>query len=358
MLRRRLRWLVHNAGTSAYLGVVPVLRVYFTSDDIGRIRIAQHPDPLWELVLAVHMLRRQSGDLQFTHWRSRVTAALRRTELGPRLGLLLALLPPIGYFPDFLNPIAASRGLEHGLEAIRSTPRAVLQREIQQLAGSRQLPTSAGSVASGSPSALVELTETMQTCYNLTVAPFRQTIETVLARDRDARMTALADQGVDGLFGSLCPLVRWSAGELRIPAHRDQELHLDGRGLLLIPAYFCIRTPVTMFDPELPPVLVYPAQLQPNEALFQHDKPQPTALPALIGATRTAVLDTIGDRRISTTTELARHLAISMASASEHTRVLRDAGLITSHRDRNRMLHQMTPLGRALRAGPPQSQSR
>lgn len=348
---RSLRWLVRSARNIGVLGVVAVLRLYFTSDDIGRIRIARNPDPLWELVLAVHMLRRQPGDLQFAHWRSYVNAALRRAELGSRLSLLLALLPPIGYFPDFLNPIAASRGLEHGLEAIRSTPLPVLQRDIQQLARSRQLPRSAGPLATGSPSALVELTKTMQTCYDVTIAPYRPTIETVLTRDRDVRMTALANQGVDGLFDSLRPQVRWSRGELRIPAHRDQELHLDGRGLLLIPAYFCIRAPLTMFDPDLPPVLVYPAQRQPNEALLQRDNPRLTALPALIGATRTAVLDAIGDRRTATTTELARHLAISMASASEHTRVLRDAGLITSYRDRNCMQHQLTPLGRALRAG-------
>jgi hypothetical protein len=46
-----------------------MLRMFFTSEDIAKTRIARQSDPLWELVLAMHMLRRQPGDLLFTHWR-------------------------------------------------------------------------------------------------------------------------------------------------------------------------------------------------------------------------------------------------------------------------------------------------
>lgn len=51
------------------------------------------------------------------------------------------------------------------------------------------------------------------------------------------------------------------------------------------------------------------------------------------------------------TTELARHLAISPATASEHLTVLRQAGLTASLRDRNSVRHTLTPLGHAMLRG-------
>jgi DNA-binding transcriptional ArsR family regulator len=321
-----------------------MLRIHFTSEDIARTRIAPGPDPLWELVLAVHMLRPQPGDLLFAGWRRATIDVLRRASLGRRLRLLLALSPPIGYFPDFLTPIEAIRGLDSGLEAIRRTPVPMLTRDIRQLARSRRLPQSVRHVANGEPHALAELTDTMRTLHTLAITPYQRAIDSTLDRDRRIRMHAFADAGVEGLFGSLRPILHWTAGELRIPGHRDQELSLDGRGLLLIPSYFCIGGPLTMFDPSLPPVLIYPVPRQPR-LLLEH--PPSAALGALIGTTRAAVLDAIGIRRASTT-DLARQVGIATASASEHATVLRQTGLITSHRERNRMLHQLTALGLAL----------
>ena len=125
-----------------------------------------------------------------------------------------------------------------------------------------------------------------------------------------------------------------------------EELHLDGRGLLLIPSYFIVNKPLTMFDPALPPVLVYPVQ-RPPDALPVRDTAKPQALGALIGPTRAAVLQAIGTNP-RTTEELARRAGISAASASEHSGVLRRSGLVESDRDRNRMRHRLTALGLAL----------
>jgi DNA-binding transcriptional ArsR family regulator len=325
-----------------------VLRILFSSADLTRIRIAHRPDPLWELLLAVQLLRRQPGDLLFTAWRAEVTAQLHRAGLGEPLRLLLNLMPHVGYFPDFLNPIASLNGLENGLEAIRSTPKRALERDLRQLALTRRLLDSARLIAAGTPRALVELTDTMRNCHDLIVLPFRRGIDTAFDRDRQAKLDALAGTGVHGLLNTLAPYARWSAGELRIPHYRDQELRLDGRGLILIPAYFCIGAPVTMFDPDLPPVLVHPISPQPHPLPGNNPVQHTAALAALIGTTRAAVLDTIATRHTTTTTELANQLTMSMASTSDHTKILRQAGLITSHRDRNRLLHRLTPLGHAL----------
>ncbi|WP_322656373.1 helix-turn-helix domain-containing protein [Streptomyces justiciae] len=50
----------------------------------------------------------------------------------------------------------------------------------------------------------------------------------------------------------------------------------------------------------------------------------------------------------ATTTEAARHAGVTPTTASHHTTLLRDAGLITSHRYANTVVHTLTPLGAAL----------
>ena len=320
-----------------------MLRIYFTGEDIARTRIAHKLDPLWELVLATHVLR-DRGDPVFAPWRAEAAQRLRSANLGARLNLMLSMMPPRGYFPDFLNPVEALHGLDEGLEAIRTTTRTTLSRDLARLADSHRLPEQARAMTSG-PRPLIELTATMQTCYHLLISPHQQRMEAVLEQDRRDRMDAMADRGVLGLLDSLRPVAQWSEGELLIPGHRDQELYLNGRGLLLVPAYFCRDTPITMFDPDLTPVLVYPVMRQPSFPTCA----EPVVLAALIGATRAAVLMSIGAHAAAEcNTTLAQELGISMASVSEHTAILRSAGLIASHRDKNRILHRLTALGRSI----------
>jgi DNA-binding transcriptional ArsR family regulator len=79
-------------------------------------------------------------------------------------------------------------------------------------------------------------------------------------------------------------------------------------------------------------------------------KPRGAALAALVGRNRAAVLRTIADG--CSTTELADRVGISLAAASQHASILRDAGLITTHRQGSAVLHVLTPLGvELLRAG-------
>jgi DNA-binding transcriptional ArsR family regulator len=78
--------------------------------------------------------------------------------------------------------------------------------------------------------------------------------------------------------------------------------------------------------------------------------PSPAAavdgLVALIGKGKAAALRAIGTGR--TTTDLAAHLEVSASAASQHTATLRAAGLITSTRHGQRVVHTLTPLGTDL----------
>src|SRR5213596_245445 len=46
-----------------------VLRIHFTPEDIGRVRIANEPDPMWETVFSVFRLRRPGPVPIFGRWR-------------------------------------------------------------------------------------------------------------------------------------------------------------------------------------------------------------------------------------------------------------------------------------------------
>ncbi|MEV5508850.1 ArsR/SmtB family transcription factor [Streptomyces orinoci] len=76
-------------------------------------------------------------------------------------------------------------------------------------------------------------------------------------------------------------------------------------------------------------------------------RPYGDPLAALLGTTRARVLRTIA-KGTCTSSELARRAKTPLSTASRHTAILRDAGLITSHRDRNTVLHIITALGTSL----------
>jgi len=324
-----------------------MLRIFFSSDDIARTRLAAGPDPLWETVLSLHILRTQRADLLHGEWRRRVTSELRASSLLPTLGTLFTLNPTTGYFPDFLTPLEGIEGLESGLDAITFTSGRRLRRDVSILAEERSLRPDVRGLADGQAQAVRSLTTAMRSYYEFALAPEWSRIEAVVESDRARRIRAVAASGAEGLLASLRPGSRWRAGELQVNYPFEQEMHLDGRGLLLVPSYFCWRDPVTLLDPELPPVLVYPAE-RPLGNAGRPGTPR-RALAALLGATRAAVLAAIGDG--CSTTDLANRVGVSLAAASQHATVLRNAGFVSSQREANTMLHSVTPLGLSVLNG-------
>ncbi|MFY1619435.1 winged helix-turn-helix domain-containing protein [Micromonospora sp. WMMD736] len=329
-----------------------MLKIYFSGEDILRTRVAPAADPVWELVLSLHALQGRNRDPLTSAWRHTVTRGLRRDIASDQLRLLFALNPPRGYFPDFLTPYASVEGFEAGLEAVRSTPVEVLQRDLALVAAENQLPASAAALARGDVATLRHLSDSMEQYRALAISPYWSRIQAAVAADRNRRARALLDGGVEGLLTSLRPTMRWAGGVLEVRDYpHSRELHLDGRGLLLVPSFFCAPTPVALLDPALPPVLVYPVDRLGGLAAADGEASTATgggrdSLAALLGRTRAAVLQASDDG--CTTGEMARRLDISPAAASQHATVLRNAGLLVSHRDRNTVLHTLTPLGRAV----------
>ncbi|WP_052810069.1 ArsR/SmtB family transcription factor [Streptomonospora alba] len=367
-----------------------MLRIRFDEQYPEAVHLAERPDALWEMLLSLHALQDPRAAPGHEPWRQRVcgrlTAPMRR---------LAEFAPPTGYSPDFLTPPTDADGLDEGLAAVRATPVHRLRRDLRLL--SRQQPRSAvvRNLLREGATGLGPLTETMRAYFDLAVAPVWEDLNTAVEQSlgRTAPRTAApllpsaqpvpapgrsapapgagapptarpssvglgpaprapaappASHGLRDLPAPLRRSARWHGPVLEVAYPVPRDLVLAGRDLHLVPSYFCHRYPIAFYDPQLPPVLVYPAVHTAVPVAAAVDPRRRAALEKLLGRTRAAVLAAIADG--CTTTELSRCLDISPASASEHATVLRSAGLIRSHRERNTVRHRVTELGLRLLA--------
>ncbi|MFI8264369.1 MULTISPECIES: ArsR/SmtB family transcription factor [unclassified Streptomyces] len=345
-----------------------MLRIHFTGVDLARVRMAGRPDALWETILSFHRLRDRRDARLFGEWRTET-----RSRLNSETRLLGALIPSRGYFPDFLTPVEGQYGWDVGLDALRGIRPERMRRELALLGAGTGVGAAFGmpSAVSGGADApvprrlrdfmeggtkhLPRLLGELRGYHRAAVEPYWTHIQAQIEAERAARGRALLDGGADELLASLPPMLRWRAPVLECDYPVDRDVRLRGRGLLLQPSFFCRRTAVTLHDPELPPVLVYPAAAQlasasaPGESIRPLEEQRQRTLGKLVGHTRSVVLRAIGDG--ATTSELARRAGVSLASASQHACVMREAGLVTTLRRGNAVLHTVTPLGAALLKG-------
>ncbi|WP_307813369.1 helix-turn-helix domain-containing protein, partial [Streptomyces sp. N35] len=291
-------------------------------------------------------------------------------ERGRRaVGVLGALVPTRGNFPDFLTPSALHTSLDESLDALAGTPRAQLADELDRMGGfPGGVPTWLRPLADGDPHTLGLLTGSLRDYHRASVAPYLDRVQAQVDADRAVALRGLLDGGTEGMLAGLRPVLRWNPPVLEADYPMEHDIHLGGRGLVLVPSYFCARRPVTLVDEELPPVLVYPVRRTGTGAgrtgagRAAPPPPPPPPPPAarprvlrapldrLLGRTRSAVLASVDGG--CTTGELARRVGVSPASASQHASVLREAGLLSTVRDGSSVLHTLTPLGRRLLAGP------
>jgi DNA-binding transcriptional ArsR family regulator len=323
-----------------------VLRIHFTPDDLSRVRILPEPDPLWEVLLSLHLLQTEQGAVLFGGWRRRTRAAVR-----PSAHILTRLARSQGYSPDFLTPAPAGGGLDDGLEILQATPRSQLRMEMGLLAVETTLPMWAASIADGSPDAMRQIAAGIRDYYSDALRPHWQVIRSHIRADRNKRADHVVDGGVEALLGNLHSTVSWHSPVLGVSYPVDQDLYLEGRGLTLVPSFFCWQNPITLADPGRQPVLVYPVERTLGWSAageLPADAPRPSSLVALLGRTRATVLRTIADTPCLNTSELARMTGISLAGASQHATVLREAGLVVTHRHQGSAMHRLSPRGATL----------
>jgi len=305
-----------------------VLRLRFTVEDLLRVRFAPEPAPLIELTFAIATLRRD--DPLFAGWRRRLV---------PRsIGPLLDLVPATAKGPLFLDP--PSLCLDEGLDQIRSTPTSLVRAELQRL--HTRPPPWIRLLADGDRETHQAVFHAVRTGHEHLLAGCWERIRAGFHAEQAWRARLVAEHGLGATLEGLVPGTRWKGTDLEIDRPDDVEILLGGRGLILLPSVFWTGLPLAGWYPE-GNVLVYPA-LTPLPLL---DEPTSgDTLAALLGRARAGVLAQLIQPR--TTTELARYLGMAKSSVSEHTKTLRNSGLIATRRDGKAVWHSCTPLGLSL----------
>jgi DNA-binding transcriptional ArsR family regulator len=332
-----------------------VLRIHFTADDLQRVRVARRPDPMWELMSSVCRVQTRQGPLDFGHWRRGAHARLRADRaVYDALALLRTLIPPIGYIPDFLTPPPSGPELGAGLDRLRATPPALVARDLARLAAERRgggTATYSAFTGRSSGEGLAAVAGALETYHRGVIAPHWAQVRGAVTKDVAIRTRGLLEGGTQALLHGLRPFATWRAPVLEVDYPVDRDLRLAGRGLLLVPSYFCWRRPIALADPELPPVLVYPVVRDPlSDAAGTGEE----GLVRLLGRTRAAVLAEVARTEAArTTSEIAESVGVSLPSASYQITVLRESGLLASRRAGKYVLHTPTPLGLALLSSAP-----
>ncbi|WP_326798285.1 helix-turn-helix domain-containing protein [Streptomyces sp. NBC_01808] len=328
-----------------------MLRIHFRDADLVRTRVADAPDPLWEIAVSLHRLQTRRGRYAHAAWYRMARRTLRERGLERAVReTLLPLYPRARYFPDFLTPGQvpgeAVTSFRDGAELLLAAPPGRVRGEVGRLARTVGAPAWAPKLAeTGERREFVRL---LRAYYEAVVEPWSDHMQARLEAERAARIRGLLDGGSEGMLAGLAPAMHWRAPvlEVRYPAGVDRDLRLDGRGLTLVPSYFAADAPVSLADPELPPVLWYPVHHRQAPVPPGPGHPPEQRLAALLGRARAAVLHATAHG--ATTGELARATGVSASAASRHAGALRDAGLITTVRDGGSVLHTLTPAGAAV----------
>jgi DNA-binding transcriptional ArsR family regulator len=327
-----------------------VLRIVFTPEDVGRVRVVENLDPMWEIVLSLHQMgARHSRTSPYRNWAGWVRT-VARDRLAPVVAGLYELAPPQRYFPDFLTPAPASTSLKAAIDNVLHVPKARLRSEMAKANGTSHRSSWLAGVAAGEPRQLLWLGSALRTYHDHALAPFHDQIATQFDDHRRSIIQRLVSGGVHALLGTLARGIRWTPPVLSADYPADLTIDLAGRGLTLVPSFFCRGTPVTLANTELDPVLVYPINppphwMQPTDIRDGADR----HLAALIGGPRAALL-----RALTSplgTTRLAARTGLSLSSTSEHTTILRNSGLVRSTRSGRHVVHSLTPLGQRMLAG-------
>lgn len=326
-----------------------MLRIHFTGTDMDNVRLARRPDPLWEIVCSLCRLQTREGALAFDPWRRAVGGLVRQGGAARvAASTLRTLVPRAAYFPDFLTPPVedGTGDLRAGIDRVLATPRRRLRHELALLSASGGRPWGGTELARGDVTVLNALGGNLSTYHREFIAPVWNRIGAATAADAAMRTRVLAEGGMRALWNSLRPMAVWEPPVLTVDYPVEQELHLHGRGLLLVPSYFCWRRPITLADDQLRPVLIYPVDKTPAPPAASV-----ASLSRLLGPTRAALLSEAAALTCATTSELACATGMSLPSVSQQLAVLRDGGLVVSRRDGKRVLHTATPLGHQLLDG-------
>lgn len=303
--------------------------------------------PLRETTSAIRLLTRPDRQGYHQPWLRSVAPALADLDLTPLLAVLR-----FTYNPDFLmpppsgpNPVFADE-----LALVRRTPATQVRAELSRCfyaQHGRRLPPPAQALVDHPVRARALLADTLEASWERLIAPWWPRIRDVLAGDIAYRTGVLADGGLAAVLADLHPSIHWQEPVLTVGVEGGGHREVGDAGLVLMPSTFEWPNVGVILDEPWLPTIDYPAR--GIAALWAPRADTSAALDRLLGRTRARLLSALTEP--TSTTGLARRCGLPNSTVSEHLTVLRDAGLVATHRVGRWLRHTRTPLGTQLSGG-------
>jgi CRP-like cAMP-binding protein len=327
-----------------------MLELRFAVQDLSRIRFAV--SPVQEAVSAVRALATASAASPHAPWLRWVRPRVDATDFT----VLSTLIRPEGYIPDFLvpAPIPPTTDVESGLAQVASAEPSAVREQLRHLAahpvaqrgpGHRARLHLLDELAAEPEAALRRIVSALHGWWAVAVEPHWSRVRALAHDDISYRLDELAAGGVERMFRTLHPRVRFSGDRLRIVKYYSGTAHLQRRGLMLVPSVFAWPDVlVSTGDPNVATLIYAPRGL--GRLWQQSGGGSVPALAALLGRSRATVLSQLVVPM--STTELAVLLGLTAPTVSAHLKILEAAGLVHSRRDGHSVRYRRTRLGEAL----------
>jgi len=318
-----------------------MIDVRFNTEALTRVRFAI--SPMFETIASLKALDDPARGALHLSW----VEQTRRSTADLDLSTLRALQRSDAYNPDFINPPPSGplAQFEDELAAMLATPAEQIRSEVLYAYRRRAVPAVLAPFLTEPAAAVERLSELFRAYWDRAIEPHWGRIRSLLEHDVLYRARQIANGGTSQLFADLDPAVRWKDDVLRVDQCEDSTLHLDARGLLLVPSVFVWPRVMTVTAPLWQPTLVYPAR--GVGMLWEPEQPAPPdALAKLLGRNRAALL--LALNRPRSTSELAGALSVTNGGVSQHLSVLSNAGLVCRRREQRFVLYMRSADGDAL----------
>lgn len=341
-----------------------MMRLHFSAADLARVRVGPPAGPFAETVLGLAASRSADrGAAEYAPIRGWLVAARRRL-LVRDAEIARVINPCVDVVVDTFTLTGPTETVAEARSNLASAPATALAIELNRTCMSRW-PDWLDGLDEGDSGAAERLISGIERGHARLVEPYWPMMSAILDGYREQLVRKVGEEGVDGLLAGLGGDATWQTPVLELPraagwSETAVDARLRGRGLVLTPVLLG-RHPVPYFpiDPSEPAVLLVPVpfgatsfELGPLDRrgrATQRSHNGSGSGAALLGETRAAVLSLVADMVAgSSTTDVARTVGVAVSTASEHLTVLREAGLVVSARQANRVVHRCTPLGRRL----------
>lgn len=317
------------------------------SDDMSRLRFGVSPGS--ELSSGVCALQAPEGAPLQWGW----LRASSPHVPGWAWETITAVIPPTGYYPDFLTTDPAWDLTPEGeLAALRQVDEDRVQRDLTKLlaraAGYRRARVEA--FVKRPARARDQIADAWQAVWETVMAPHWDQLRRLLEADVGRRARQLAESGISDTIGQLHERVSWESGRVRVQMRIWSEaVQCQGNGLMLVPTVLGAPWCSVVTDPPSIPTLFYPAAgVSPSWPAGT--RALDNALDALLGSGRAKVLLALDSPL--TTSDVATACGLALSTTSHHLTVLRDARLVHAHRTGTTVIHTRTPLADNLLALP------